>query len=379
MLAGLGLLAFVLLALPFWSGVAHAWGVWLVYTVLYVLAAVRQTRQPLPDGDWFGFQLLPLLAVLGTFGGLAVLALVIGALLAGVLEVARDFRSHQSGREMLRHLLGRAIYEISTLGLALFVGTAFLLGLGGALPFDALTWADVPALVGLLLGAVMAHSSLQLLLAGGVSQRVWLKLARRVMAETALVAPAIILAFVYYRLDRLEFALLLGTVCLLLLRLHRTGLARRQMEEQAAQLLTLQDLGETLVDALTPAEACEAIYRLVATRLDVPLFYIAMADRAQQTISFPLVAEAGVPLKWPSRAWDAAAEAAPGPVEYILRKGEALFLPDDCTRRARLRGIDGGDWIEPCASFLAAPVTSRETVFGVIAMQHPTRPRAYTP
>ncbi|MCI0476297.1 MAG: response regulator, partial [Anaerolineales bacterium] len=127
--------------------------------------------------------------------------------------------------------------------------------------------------------------------------------------------------------------------------------ARKRAEEEIlrrnAELTTLNQIGQTLNQLVTPAEIFETIATSIGQVMDNRNLYIAQYDEASQQISFPVYTIHG------ERQTRASRPFANGLTEYVIRTRAPLFVKRDLAGAMAERGIDliGA----PAHSFLAVP------------------------
>ena len=344
---------------------------------LYVAFRLCWLRLRLPEGVRVSLHALPVWAAFLGLGFLpAGVVLLVGAALAGVADLLLPGDGEAFPRRPWLGLLTHAGLDVLTLGPALLVGGWLYLALGGRVPLVGLQPADLPLLLGFFAAAVTVRSGLRLAFGRATGAEGWGEATRRLLhvllAEGLPVVPALVLALALYAFDLLGFALFLWALWLGVLLARAMGASRADLQRHLDELAALGLVEEALAATLPPEALFQAVYERVSRLLVAPLFYIALPDAERQQLDFPLVMEGGHPVSWPSRAW------SDGPTEYILRHRRPLLLRPRCAEAARRLRIAAGDFGSPCRAYLGVPILYQDEALGVLAVEHPTDPDAYT-
>src|SRR5947209_12198547 len=99
-------------------------------------------------------------------------------------------------------------------------------------------------------------------------------------------------------------------------------------------------------------------------------FYVALYDRATETVSFPLYVEDRLKKESPARPF------GNGLTEYLLRTGRPLLLNHDVETRARALGIEPRGRMPK--SWLGVPIPGDPEPCGAIALQDYERTECFT-
>ncbi len=149
-------------------------------------------------------------------------------------------------------------------------------------------------------------------------------------------------------------------------RLHAEAEVRRHNQE----LLTLNQIGRSLSELVTPEETLRRIHGLLGQLLDNRNLYIALYDAERQMISFPVYTIHG--------EWREPGErpAANGITEYVVRTRAPLLTGDLAATTAEL-GIEPVG--QAAKSLVAVPMLAGESVLGVLCVQDYDRADAFRP
>lgn len=343
---------------------------WAVYLITFVLYALNPLSvEGVPASDVLGL-LLPLLAAYLTFDlTSAVLLLIAGMLLASAIQYVHLSSGFPRGR--YRFLRQRILPQLAAVGAGLLGGAAAYTVIGGNQPLVSLQETDLPRLAVLLGVALGLRSQVMRLpfMRGERQLDSFYPLYVRVYwvgLDVLLTTPAVVMTLLYYQAGRTLVSLSLLPVILGALGLRALTLSRSALYRRIDELSILNIASKALTTATTPLMLFESLYQQVSRLIDAPIFYIAVPDAARQRISFPLVVENYRRTHWPDRPW------GEGPIEAIIQ------------RRAALLSLDGGDPLlrtgngPPCCAYLGVPIQLHDTVYGVLAVQHPDIAGAYT-
>ena len=140
---------------------------------------------------------------------------------------------------------------------------------------------------------------------------------------------------------------------------------------RAEELASLNELAQTLTSQLNVQAVLQGTYQGAAKLLDTTNFYIAFHDKAEESISFPLVVEAGEKTEWQER--DMHTE---GLTEYVIRNKQPLLIRDHMEDwlHHHFQGTGIGTL---SLSWLGVPLMIGDDVLGVMAVQNYTTERAY--
>lgn len=275
----------------------------------------------------------------------------------------REAPTRQRGEALL---LGLANAAIQT-GAILAAAGIYRMG-GGAPPLTSLNIRDWLRVIAtgstfllinhLLVGAYLAAG-------GGQRWRDYLeKIPRLFIVEGGpllLLAP--LMALILTRLGWqpfLLFSLLLVAVSLTTFNLDRT---QQRLQRRVNELAGLQAIGHSLSTSLDLELVLASVRQEVARLMAADDFYVALYDRENDIVSFPLAYEKGRRVSWQSR------RAANGLTERVLAQGEPLLVARNLQGWLREHDVDligkgAGCW-------LGVPLVAGEEILGVIALQAP--------
>lgn len=139
---------------------------------------------------------------------------------------------------------------------------------------------------------------------------------------------------------------------------------------RAEELTQLNELAQALTSRLTVEDVLQQTYEGAKRLLDLPNFYIALYDREENLVTFPLVREKDEVVRWGSRA------AGRGLTEYIIRHNEGIVFGNvekelqQYTDEVESIGSEAHSWI-------GVPLAVGNEVLGVIAAQSYETPYLY--
>lgn len=143
---------------------------------------------------------------------------------------------------------------------------------------------------------------------------------------------------------------------------------RRREREQAA----LYRISAAALDATDRATLFSGVHSLLGEILSARSFFIALYDRASDTVSFPLWNNAFAPDVPPPRPLGRSL------TDYVIATGQPLWLPED-KLEAFTRDTGYAPLYGRCAAWIAAPLVSGGQTIGVISLQDYDNPDAYRP
>jgi PAS domain S-box-containing protein len=152
-----------------------------------------------------------------------------------------------------------------------------------------------------------------------------------------------------------------------------------ERKRQITELSILNQTGQALSSTLEPEDLMELIYSQVAQVMDAQNFFIALYDREQEHIYFPLAYEHGVRQVGPgmeaiSEEW-LPRKRLEGMTGHIVNTKQALWIPNRFKERVAELGIEFVG--APAQSWLGVPILSGDQVLGVIAVQSYTQADVY--
>lgn len=290
----------------------------------------------------------------------------LGALLHGAIRYHLGHRlgERRPATQREAFLVTLANATIQTLGI-LVAASVYRLG-GGRSPLlalDAAAWLRITAAGStfLLVNHILVGAYLSV--GGGERWRHYLEqIPRLLLVEGApLIVLAPLMALIFNRLGWqpfLLFVLLLSAISLITYNLGRT---HRRLQRRVGELASLQALGRTLSASLDIDTVLASVRQEVAGLMPADDFYVALYDRDNDVVSFPLAYEKGQRVRWDGR------RASNGLTELVLERGEPLLIRREleawlAAREMTLIGRTAGCW-------LGVPLTAGEENLGVIAVQ----------
>jgi GAF domain-containing protein len=143
-----------------------------------------------------------------------------------------------------------------------------------------------------------------------------------------------------------------------------------ERERRLDEMAVLNEVGRAISSTLQLDELLDLIYYQVSRVMDATNLYIALYDKDEDWVSFPLYVEGGR-----VRRHSQGRKAGQGLTEYLIRSCQPLLLPDNVDGRMRELGIEVIG--KPAKSWLGVPMIAGDEVLGVIAVQSYTTENVY--
>ncbi|MBN2471122.1 MAG: GAF domain-containing protein, partial [Anaerolineae bacterium] len=368
-----GGLIFALL-IPFvWVAAPPApWAIWGAFLIIYTLYNLNAVNSHGIELEVVGL-VAPLLGAYLTFGlGAALLLLVAGELLLLLYLTLWLHQYPYAPYKFRTHLRQKTLREILTLGGGLVIGVVAYALLGGMQPLVALERADLLRLLALLI-ATLACRGLLIVLAFrpslsevGQAERFYVAFYRLTL-DSLLAIPAMLIAYDYQQQNvvQLGFALVLLIIGALALRIMM--FSRGSLNRRIDELILLNATSKALASARSQSDLFTLVYNQIQRLMEAPLFYIATFDPEQAVLRYPLVIRSGQSELWPEHPLGS------GPVETILKQRRTLQISQEIHAAEVCDRSPAGE----CRAYLGVPIQFQNLLYGVIAVQHPTRDDAY--
>ncbi|KAA3643459.1 MAG: GAF domain-containing protein [Chloroflexi bacterium] len=179
-------------------------------------------------------------------------------------------------------------------------------------------------------------------------------------------------------LDEEEQALLDSVTLQVAEALERARLFE-QSQRSAAELAVLNEMGNSFTEDLDEASIIENTHLYASRLIKSPGFMIALYNREENQISFPLVVQSDGRV-WPDHPDSKHYQPRPantGIVGHIIQNRQPILIDDKAEERLRGLGIEythhGGD----TQSWLGVPMALGERVLGVIVVQSEDTPNLF--
>jgi transcriptional regulator with GAF, ATPase, and Fis domain len=115
------------------------------------------------------------------------------------------------------------------------------------------------------------------------------------------------------------------------------------------------------------------IHNNIAPLMDTENMYIAMYDKATDTVRFPLMFVDGKPQQVAARS------GGKGRTEWIVKNRKPIFIETRAESVKWYKECQGKEYIgEPFPSWIGVPMMAEDKVLGVIATYHKTKDYVYT-
>jgi signal transduction histidine kinase len=143
-----------------------------------------------------------------------------------------------------------------------------------------------------------------------------------------------------------------------------------ERERRIDEMAVLNEVGRAISSTLQLDELLDLIYHQVGQVMDATNLYIALYDKDEDWVTFPLYVEGGQ-----ARPASRGRKVGRGLTEHIIRSRQPLLLPDHVDERMQELGIEviGA----PAKSWLGVPMIAGDEVLGVIAVQSYTTENVY--
>lgn len=161
-----------------------------------------------------------------------------------------------------------------------------------------------------------------------------------------------------------------GTLAVLLIDLSEEVAWRHQLFLRNSELTVLNDIGTALSATLDMDALARRIWEQTGRIMDHANFFIALHDRADGRITFPIWVEDGR-----IETADRTRPCGRGLPEHILETRQPLLLTGDVAAQMDQLGIQRNGRV--CVSFIGVPILSDGVAMGVMAMQDFTTPSRY--
>lgn len=142
-----------------------------------------------------------------------------------------------------------------------------------------------------------------------------------------------------------------------------------EIKQRNAELLTLNQIGQSLSRLANESEITERIFTEIGKVVDNRNFYIALYDKENQYIQYPVYTING------KRMTNRHRPLANGITDYVIRNNTILLINHDFLATLQKNGIELRG--KPPQSLVAVPMTVNEEVIGVITLQDYDRENIY--
>jgi len=143
-----------------------------------------------------------------------------------------------------------------------------------------------------------------------------------------------------------------------------------ERERRLDEMAVLNEVGRAISSTLQLDELLDLIHHQVGRVMDATNLYIALYDRDEDWVLFPLYVEGGQ-----VRRHSRGRKAGQGLTEHVIRSRQPLLLSDNMDGRMQELGIDVMG--APAKSWLGVPMIARDKVLGIIAVQSYTTENVY--
>jgi len=150
-------------------------------------------------------------------------------------------------------------------------------------------------------------------------------------------------------------------------------------QRSAAELAVLNEMGNSLSQAVNEESILKNIYTYTSQLMDAPQFYVAIYHKEEETISFPYVNMHGVQV---TEGHPDAHQWLPRPVGtgltgYIIKNQVPILLDSQAEEKLAEMGLPFMRFGSETQSWLGVPMIIGRTVLGVISVQSEETPNLY--
>lgn len=151
-------------------------------------------------------------------------------------------------------------------------------------------------------------------------------------------------------------------------------------QRSAAELAVLNEMGSFFSEALNEETIVDGLYTYTSKLLDVPQFFVAYYNEADDTISFPKVIldDEVVTPSHPAAENFKTRPAGTGLTGHIIKNREPVLIQEDAEEVLSALGLPYQQTGDQTQSWLGVPMTMGDQVLGVISVQSDTTPGLYT-
>lgn len=344
-----------------------AWLAWLLFTPLFVFTVTFGF--PLGGGS---VNLMPMIAA----GGLLVMGPAAAAWMAYAGSLIQMLVRWRFAEPLGARRAPGGLWPVAGLGMAnatiislSLLGAAWVYQAAkGPLPLTAFGPAEFAP--GVLL--VLAFSALNYLLAGGYFALLHpagpraLRTYTRALPEVAAyeVGPQIftpLLPLIYNQLGPGIFVLFAGLLVVASLAARSLSLTSQRLKQRLAELDTLGTMGQALAGSLNLDDLLATLRAELPRVVPADGLFVALYDREQDEVSFPLTVEAGRLVQTASR------RAGHGLTEHVLRTRQPLLIDENLPEQLIALGV--APLGRPAYSWIGVPLMAGNEALGVLAVQ----------
>ena len=362
---GLGLLTVVVLVLNPLDGLGDVLGLWLLFMLLTAFAlnlGILLTTGEISPAHVFGIMAFLTLGRQGSSAH-ALWAVAVGALLGGLLQVARADEWLPRRRVTARSLSSVA-ETMARHTLSLLVAGALYRQTGGRLPLGSMGPADAFPLLAFAAGYVLMyllffvlHVRLQGQAISQVLATDWVTVAGAVLLP---VPFGILGAVVATDLDNLSWTILIAGLVLVVVGVYGLSRMEYHYRQQVEEMSSLSVVSQALRTSLELDSLLDTIYLQVAHLLDVDYFTVALVDATQNRIHFPLVVRRGQQVDLPPR------EPGRTLLDHVIQHRVPLLIEREVDTRARQLELSPPE--DRVYSWLGVPLLSPNGALGAVAV-----------
>lgn len=170
----------------------------------------------------------------------------------------------------------------------------------------------------------------------------------------------IIIVHTYLAAPVQALVILLSSLTIIQVLLYRLGRYRSQVDRQIEELSTLNQVSRSLQSTLDLNQLLPIIHREVTRFLEIDNFYVALYDRDQQELWYPLAVKHNTRQDWPRRAIEDRL------TDRVILEKTPILLSPGFQQEAEYLGLPSS--AETPRAWMGVPLISSERALGCLAV-----------
>ncbi|MCB8942482.1 MAG: GAF domain-containing protein [Ardenticatenaceae bacterium] len=135
-----------------------------------------------------------------------------------------------------------------------------------------------------------------------------------------------------------------------------------QSRQRAEELTILNEMGRNLTVSHDVGDVVTNIYEYTNRLMDAQNFYVALDDKENRVVTFPLAREAGQEITLATRPF------GKGATEYVIQTGQPLLIEDGVAEWLDAHNLDAAN--AKARSWLGVPLRIGDEVLGAVAIRN---------
>lgn len=366
----------LILTIPTSAQLNEYFGPFLIYAVL--TAFTLYFGMLLTEGELSLAHVIGMIAFLShpqEAQGAIIWSVFSGGLIGGLLLITRA-RERLPGRLTAR--TARSVIVITArVTLSLYAAGQLYSGLGGDQPLEGFgrgNGLQIIAFSGLYVMVYFAIFLLEMYSDGRSIQRIIQANLVELFAILILPVPfALLGAEAFNSLSVISFTILMAGLMLVIIGLHLLSRVQHRLRWQVDELRSLSVVSQAMRSNLDLNTLLETIHLQVANMLGVNNFLVALYDREDQNLNFPIVVRYGTKLK---NAYNI--DSTPNTLlGYVLKTQAPLLIRENISAQASKMGLTSP--LEPMTSWLGVPLLAGGRSLGAMVVTSNDPQRQFGP